>query len=473
MEARKLDQAAETLRKELLEKVFDKELAKLPEDLREPVKIARNTPRDKRTPEQVALFKEHPAADVQGALDLYDPEANKKVVAEQGKASALRGTKPPEPMIMGLTERPGAPPSTQLFARGDHEQPKQSVEPGELEILGGKKLESVQGLPSSGRRLAYARWLTSGRHPLVARVLVNRFWMHHFGRGLVSTLGDFGHLGERPTHPELLDWLATQFVAGEWKLKSFHRLLMTSAAYRQSSMHAESLEQDPENRYYARMKLHRLDAETLRDSILSVSGSLNSEREGPPVSIAQDGSGRVVTGQQKNNERGDPASAEPIGTAAFRRSVYVQARRTLPLTVLETFDAPVMSPNCESRNLSTVAPQSLMMLNDTFVLAQSRAFATRLQKDRPGDLKAQLHLAWWLAFQRPPSDPELKEGLLFLAEEAESIRSVIASRAPVASGSGKDSNKAPQAEVPTDSHTLALASLCQVLLAQNRFLYSD
>ena len=128
---------------------------------------------------------------------------------------------------------------------------------------------------SSGRRLAYARWLTSGKHPLVARVLVNRFWLNHFGRGIVNTPGDFGALGERPTHPELLDWLASEFMDGGWKLKPLQRLIVLSTAYRQSSRNDASLKTDPENRFYARFKLQRLDAETLRDSMLAAAGTLN------------------------------------------------------------------------------------------------------------------------------------------------------------------------------------------------------
>jgi mono/diheme cytochrome c family protein len=469
VEARKLDAAAEQLRKELLEKVFEKEIAKLPEEIRGTTRTARNTPRDKRSPEQIALFKKHPSADVQGALDLYDPEENKKVLAAQAKATELRGTKPPEPMIMGLTEVPGQLPETFLFARGDHEQPKQKVEPGEVEVLALGQASAVPvrnpATATSGRRLAYARWLTSGRHPLVARVLANRIWLHHFGRGIVNTPGDFGQFGERPTHPELLDWLASEFMQGGWKLKPFHRLLLTSTAYRQASRNDASLETDPDNRLYGRMKLRRLDAETLRDSILSASGELNGESFGPAVPIAQDGAGRVVTGQQKNDNRGDPTLVEPIGPREFRRSVYVERRRSLPLTVFEAFDAPVMSPNCEARPQTTVAPQSLMMLNDTFVLAQARHFAERLAREAPGDVRTQVRRAWRLVFGSDPSAEEMRDTLIFLAEETESIR---ARRAALPEPK-KGDKPAPQ----PDTQTLSMAGLCQALLCQNRFLYID
>src|SRR5262249_13078724 len=151
------------------------------------------------------------------------------------KAAALRAQKPVEDFIRVLTEVPGRIPVTHLYYRGDHNQPRQAVTPGELTILDGDgkcRISSEDpALPSSRRRLAYARWLTNGQHPLLARVLVNRFWMHHFGRGIVATPADFGTQGERPTHPELLDWLASEFMADGWRLKSLHKLIMTSAVY--------------------------------------------------------------------------------------------------------------------------------------------------------------------------------------------------------------------------------------------------
>src|SRR5207245_3566725 len=136
-------------------------------------------------------------------------------------------------------------------------------------------------LPAAGRRLAFACWLTDGKHPLTARVLVNRIWMHHFGRGLVSTPADFGRLGERPTHPELLDWLASEFMAGGWRLKPLHKLMVMSTTYRQSSRNDASLRNDPDNKFFARFKMQRLDAETLRDTILATADVLNSSPFGP------------------------------------------------------------------------------------------------------------------------------------------------------------------------------------------------
>ncbi|MDB6038280.1 MAG: Planctomycete cytochrome [Verrucomicrobiales bacterium] len=475
-DARKIDEAAGQMRKEFLEKVFEKELSKLPEEIRESAKAARNTAGGKRTPEQVALLKKYPSADVQGALDLYDPESNKKVLAKQDEATKLRATKPPEPFLMALTERSGKVPETFLFNRGDHEQPKQKVEPGELQILqsaaagaGLSFSKKDTGLESSGRRLIYAKWLVSGRHPLTARVLVNRFWLNHFGCGLVNSPGEFGKQGERPTHPELLDWLASEFMANGWKLKPLHRLIMTSAVYRQSSHNDASLRADPDNRFYGRMKLQRFDAETLRDSILAVSGKLNKEKFGPALPIARDDAGRVLTGEQKTNGNGDPTIVEPIGERAFRRSIYVESRRSLPLTVLEAFDEPVMSPNCAIRQASTVAPQSLMMLNDTFIAQQAQYFAEKLQAENPGDVRSQLNKAWRLVYGTAPKEGEVLTSLVYLAEQGEQIRARIAPTTV--------KNEAKKSEKPStvsqDPQTLALASLCQALISANRFIYIE
>jgi hypothetical protein len=467
VEAKKIDEAANQMRKDFLEEVFKKELAKLPDDIRETVKEARNTAGNKRTPEQVALLKKYPSADVQGALDLYDPEANKKVTAKQEEASKLRATKPKEPFVFAVTERAGKTPETFLFNRGDHEQPKQKVDPGEIEILQkcatreGLKFASTNSGGSSGRRLAYARWLTSGEHPLTARVLVNRFWLEHFGRGLVNSPGDFGAQGERPTHPELLDWLASEFMADGWKLKPLHRLMMTSTAYRQSSRNEASLRNDPDNRLYGRMKLRRMDAEALRDSMLAVSGKLNPERFGPAMPIARDEAGRVLTGEQKTNGNGDPVIVQPIGEKAFKRSVYGEVRRSYPLTVLEAFDEPVMTPNCTMREASTVAPQALLMLNDTFVAQQSEYFAERLQRENPGDVRAQINRAWKLAYNSTPTEKESMSSLLYLAEQTERIRARVATM------------KKEKDKTPPDPQTLAMASLCQALLSANRFLYVE
>ena len=221
------------------------------------------------TPEQKALIKKYPSALATYSLDLYDKKKQDIVDAKMAEATKLRATKPTEGFVMALTEVKGQVPVSKLFNRGDHDQPKTEVKPGELGILAGPMIEPFKPVPvssgSSGRRLAYAQWLTSGKHPLTARVLVNRFWMHHMGRGLVNTPGDFGRQGELPTHPELLDELCKGFIASKYDLKWLHRNILQSRTYQQSVRpHRDN---PGETRHYASFYRRRLPAELLIDAI--------------------------------------------------------------------------------------------------------------------------------------------------------------------------------------------------------------
>ncbi|HAH46582.1 MAG TPA: hypothetical protein DCM07_17335, partial [Planctomycetaceae bacterium] len=200
-----------------------------------------------------------------------------------------------------------------------------------------------------------------------ARVLVNRIWLHHFGRAIVSTPGEFGKLGSTPTHPELLDWLASEFMQQGWDLKKLHRTIMLSTAYRQAGAPDPSKESiDPENNFYWRKPIVRLEAETLRDRMLAASGVLAPQLYGAPVEIKEDDFGQVV-----------------VSGDQLRRSLYIQARRSQPVGMLQTFDAPVMEINCERRSSSTVATQSLMLMNGSFILSQSAKLAERLSREAP------------------------------------------------------------------------------------------
>jgi hypothetical protein len=277
----------------------------------------------------------------------------------------------------------------------------------------------------------------------------------------VNTPGDFGIQGELPSHPELLDWLASQFMEGGWKLKPLHRLMVMSTTYRQSSRNDASIKSDPDNRLYGRFKLQRLSAEALRDSLLAVAGTLNRTPFGPPVNIARDPGGRIVVGQEKLNENGDVTGVTSLGPDDFRRAIYVQVRRKTPLTVLDTFDAPVMTPNCAGRNSTTVAPQSLLLMNDTFILNTARALAQRLRKEVPGDARGQITRAWRLLYGAEPQPDDVMRCLSHLAEQAETVRVFQPPKPPA-----KD---APPADPGLD----ALASLCQVLCSSNRFLYVE
>ena len=244
------------------------------------------------------------------------------------------------------------------------------------------------GAATSGRRSAWAKHLTNGRHPLVGRVLANRLWFHHFGRGIVETPGDFGMLGVRPTHPELLDWLATELPRLDWSLKRIHRMVMTSTAYRQSSVPrlelAERVQQiDAQNTLYAKFPLQRLDAESLRDRLLAVAGRLDRRMFGPSLAIEDDFVGQVV-----------------VKDGVPRRSLYVQVRRSKPVSLLTTFDAPQMMLNCERRVPSTGAAQSLMLMNSEFVLKQAELLAQRVRAETPAGFAAELTSALSARFPR-------------------------------------------------------------------------
>jgi len=460
--AKEIEVEARAMSKKFLDEIFEVEIKKVPEAEQAAFRVARDTTVAKQTPEQKALIKKYPSALATYSLDLYDKKKQDIVDAKMAEATKLRATKPAEGFVMALTEVKGQMPVSKLFNRGDHDQPKQVVQPGELGILASPQIEPFKPVlvssGSSGRRLAYAQWLTSGKHPLVARVLVNRFWLNHMGRGLVNTPGDFGRQGELPTHPELLDYLADEFVKSGWKLKSLHRLILLSSAYRQSSVNDASLRADPENRFYARFKMRRLDAETLRDSMLATTGTLVQASYGPPSGIGRDPQGRVITGIDKGTIT--THKVDPAGADDFRRSIYVQVRRSKPVTVLDTFDAPTMSPNCEMRSQTTVAPQSLLLMNDTFVLDSSRRLADRVTAEAPNDRAKQLQRVWSLLYSKPATDADIAKCLAYLDEQTKALTQYH-----------HDIQHA-KGVVPNPPQE-AMASLCQILCSSNRFLYVE
>jgi len=446
-----------------------KEVAKFDEAKRLPLSDAYKLPADKRTPEQQKLLDEHPSVKnlSPGTLYQYNPMAAEELKKIDAQIGEVQAKKPFQDFIPILTEVPGNVPATFLFHRGDHQQPKQEVGPGGLTVcaLPGQRLEIASKndqLVTSGRRMAFAHWLSSEQNPLTARVLVNRVWLNHFGRGLVNTPGDFGVMGERPSHGELLDWLARDLVAGGWKLKRLHKQIMTSTAYRQSSALSQKLaDLDPDNRLYGRMSVRRLDAEALRDRILFATGVLNRKMFGPPVAVKEDAVGQVVVGVDAPAAGAEP----PLGHEAFRRSIYVQVRRSRPLAMLHAFDQPVMETNCERRTSSTVATQSLMLMNSDFILQQAGYLAARIRKEAAGDPTRQVQTAWQLAFGRAPATKELEQSLAFLA--AQSMPAPAA--APPVAGAAPAAPTASTSEGPFDP----LVNLCQVLLSTNEFLYVD
>jgi hypothetical protein len=291
------------------------------------------------------------------------------------------------------------------------------------------------GAKQTGRRLAFARWLTEPDQPLTARVMANRIWRHHFGAGIVTSLDNFGSTGARPSHPELLDNLAREFIRGEWSLKHMHRLMTASATYRQSSLADEAAEQqDPDNRLLARMSLRRLEAEPLRDALLAVSGMLDNRQFGPADDVSQAASGMVTSN----------------GT---RRTIYVLQRRTTTLTLLDDFDLPAMSPNCVDRPVSTVAPQALHLMNSASIHGWATAFASRVRSLSGEDPTHRIDTAWQLALSRMPTDDERETAATMLAELT-----------------AHWSQQPPDAMPPADH---ALINLCHALFNSAEFVMVD
>ena len=474
-EAKKLTDERAAKQKQYIDEALTKHLEKFEADLRGKLRAAYDTPADKRTAEQKKLLEDNPSVNINaGVLYQYNQKAADDLKAMDAKIVEVRGRRPTEDFISVLTEPTNKIPVTYVFHRGDPKQPKEAVQPGGLSVLAppGQSVElppRSPDLPTTGRRLAFARWLTSGTNPLVARVLVNRVWLHHFGRGLVGTPSDFGMMGERPTHPDLLDWLATDFVEHGWRLKRLHKLIMTSTAYRQSSLRdPHSQERDPENRLYWRKPVQRLDAEVIRDSILATSGALNKTMFGPPVPVRPDVHGQIVVGIDKTEGDNKMPVDVSLKGEEFRRSIYIQVRRSRPLAMLHSFDAPVMEVNCERRQSSTVPTQSLMLMNSQFILDQAARFAARLQTESGEDPSAQITRAWRLAFSRAPTEPELAESLDFLSRQVEHLKRAAEKK----DEKPKKDEKTKLAPTPKPE-LQALTDLCQALLGANEFLYVD
>lgn len=464
-EAVKLEAERTKKQNEYIEQTFQRELAKIPEEQREPIRVARAKPAAQRTPDEQKLLKEYPSVNVDaGSLYLYDSKAADDLKKEAEKIAALRGTKPVEDFVSCLNEVPGHVPPTHLFDRGDPDQPKQAVEPAELAVLSTGSTPTIPAkdsvIPTTGRRLAYAKWLVSGQHPLTARVLANRLWLHHFGRGIVASAGDFGQLGDRPSHPELLDWLASEAVASGWQLKPLHRLLMSSTAYRQSSARTAELDAvDPDNVLLGRMNVRRLEAEVVRDAVLATGGTLHYRAYGAAIPVMEDEVGQIVIGIENKNGENRPGPIIPMHGEDYRRSVYVQVRRTRPLGVLDSFDLPTLEPNCLGRATSTVAPQSLLLMNSDFVLDAARQLSERLKRETSADRAAQIAHAWNLVFSRAPTPEEVEQANAYLLAQDAAFAQKAAAE--------------PDPAKRLDPSVWSLASLCQALYSSNEFLYVD
>ncbi|HEY1190255.1 MAG TPA: DUF1553 domain-containing protein [Gemmata sp.] len=422
-------------------------------------KEALGTPADQRTAEQKALAAQAGTLtkvnwdEVLAAMPPGDRAKRTKLREELHAIEAQMPAPAPAAWAIGNT----GSAKTFVLKRGDVKEKALEVAPGLPRVL----VSGDVSAPETRRELA--DWLTRPDHPLTARVIVNRLWQHHFGRGLVGTPNDFGSRGERPTHPELLDWLATELVANKWSLKHIHRLIVTSATYRQVVTTEQGTRADPANKLLWRMNRRRLEAEAVRDSILRAAGTLNPEVGGPSVKIPLEPEVYDLIFTE-----GEPDGLWPVTPDVqqhTRRSVYLFNKRNVRLPLLEAFDQPDTLSSCAARPVSTFAPQALILMNSPFVHAQGKALAVALVRDAGPDPAEQLNALYRRAVGRAPSAEERKLALAFLKEQAETVGERLRAKLPI----GLDATGLPAgADV---AHARALADLCVVLFNTHEFVY--
>ncbi len=442
---------------------YEKKLNKFPEE----IQIAVRTPEEKRTPGQQLLAAQIVSLDVDpdaaanvGAptdrvlVKVSDPDnAARQKLLDQ--IDALQKKMPPQPPVAeGIRDgdyrlTPDGPGDDPLPGKGDRfnygvqccflpqpgrayepppvyfasngmdvaeDQKSFAVQPGYLKVLARGTERSADppgnGFVSSGRRRALAEWIASPENPLAARVIVNRVWGWHFGRGIVATPGNFGKMGIAPSHPELLDWLATEFVRQGWSVKQMHRLMMNSETYKMASSYFEAgaMEKDPGDAYLWRFPLRRLEAEAIRDSILSASGKINLEIGGEPFFPPIPASVREGYRQGKwIMTKEDPSN--------WRRSIYAYWKRGLKFPMFDVYDQPDLNVTCERRTTTTVPTQALTLLNNEFVLMQARYFAERVMRESGAAPADQIRQLYRIALSREPGAKEMEGNLAFLRKQ--------------------------------------------------------
>ncbi len=433
-----------------------------------------DTPEEERTAfqHQLAFWSERQIVVTPADLAKKLSSKQQKRLAElKEEYHQLRKSEPQPPrqlQAMAVAEVPTGPVPVSLLAGGSYNKPVELLEPAVLSVIDTSLVTpptiSATRSGTSGRRSALAAWLTDPRHPLTARVMVNRIWQGHFGKGLVENANDFGNQTRPPSHPELLDWLAIQFVERGWSVKAMHRLIMTSHAYRQQTYRPTSAQPehpamaaDAGNQRYWHYPRRRLSAEAIRDSMLSVSGALNAQmhaaaqREGVRPELPPNYSAREKwTVDDEADERN-------------RRSVYIYAKRNLPYPMLHVFDLPDMHESCARRAETTVAPQALMVLNSELIIRYAESFAARLTAIQPGNVPSELNhsnlrprieAAYLLAFGRPADTVEIDDAIEFIK----------AQQALISSQSNPPSKAASQQ---------ALVDFCHALFNANEFIYLD
>jgi hypothetical protein len=361
-----------------------------------------------------------------------------------------------------VSEGTRSPRQSYFLYRGNYRS-KSKIEYGFLNVLMPADKapefwvkEPPKEINSTYLRHSMAEWMTdteAGAGNVLARVIVNRLWQHHFGDGLVRTTSDFGAQGAPPTHPELLDFLAHQLIKEGWKLKPIHRLMMNSSTYMQSTVSdAKKRSADPENKWLARRRPMRLEAEIVRDNLLAVSGCLNPQMYGASIKpwVPTDA---ISTGSTKKW----PVNVKD-GPGTWRRSVYIYAKRSMLMPMLQAFDFPDTTKSCAVRNETTVAPAALLLMNNEFIRDQAKHLADRIIAKAGDDSEKQVHELYRIALSRPASDDESKLGTAFLATQSQSYAGT------------KD--ETPN-EVQPEHRKSALVNYCQAVMGLNEFIYIE
>ncbi len=414
----------------------------------------------------------------------------------QAELATFAEQKPkPLPTIMGITDAGRQAPPQFRYDGGDYRKPLDEVQPGFPQFLGANEAKVVLSkvLPdATGRRTALANWLARGDHPLTGRIMMNRVWLHHFGEGIVATPNDFGLMGGDPSHPELLDWLAVEFVNRGWSLKAMHRLMVTSATYRQASVYlapgeapgvassadaqppsgVDARTVDPTNRLLWHFRRQRLEAEAIRDSALSISGRLNDRMFGPSAkpSLPKDFSSSYAWKPDAKPEDRN------------RRSIYVLAKRNLRFPFFDAFDWPDLHNSCAHRSSTTTAPQAFSLLNSDFMLGEAKVWREKLLSSHPGDAAALVRAAYQTAFAREASAEELSLAQAFLASDASELPSRAREEAVAGAASPTDVDNAEDSSAAGATNDSSAASpispdrltdFCHALLCANEFLYVD
>lgn len=391
------------------------------------------------------------------ALNKDDKKKYEGLLAELKQFSSID---PGEaPIGIGMRDLSTKAPSTHRLNVGAWDAPEEEVQPGFLSIIDPSepRIGPPAGANTTGRRMALANWIASPENPLTARVMVNRIWHYHFGQGIAPAPSDFGAMGGKPSHPELLDWLASEFVQSGWDIKRMHKLIVTSNTYRQSSGFNEvAAKEDPRDKLLWRFPRERLEGEVIRDAALSVAGLLNDEMGGPSVfPELPEGAGKPRGGWKVS----DPAQRN-------RRSIYIFVRRNARYPMLEAFDMPDTHESCGRRNQTITAPQAMALLNSKVSLEWSQALAGRVLKEAGTDPNAQIENAYRLAYGRRPDGSEKDTILTFLTKQ----KGVIAERASFGQKLALPTSMPPGYDA---AHAAALVDFCQMLLNSNEFVYRN